>query len=1348
MATLAMIVGGVNCAWAQASYNHTYTEGVEVTTGYDYFLYNIGSGTFLTGGMDWGSRLSGDHAGKTVEFRAVNDGVYKIWTYYYSNNTLSNDGWLGTNSFMDAAEDTQAECVFTPVNVSGYINAYKIQNTRDQNSVLNKYLRYNADDTRVNWVDNADDNYAYWLIIPKASRDAVGDYTYYIPNQGINRPWERQVWCGFDWQQNNRGDWKTWDNNGWSNHPYYTVGGNDNNPCGEKFCQIYDFYQTIVRELPEGRYRLYAQAFWRDGSSGESYLYMGDAQHPLVQFNANGENTKESMTGASTAFSAGQYVNSVEKFLSTSATNVRIGINMTTANQWVIFDNFYLEYLGQCVMDYAVALPEGGAMEANKWYYFDVTTAADNYLATATTLADIICTTDGYTLTSATSGNVTLTAQDNSFSATRYYVKSSSANSLEISVANYTYTINDPTISTSYVQEGNTVTVSFTTSTNDPAPELTQDYSGVTFGGNAIEVTQTESGFTFTVPEVTANTKYMLSIPAGAISFNEDNGNAAKEFELNTPVVLDGNYYLYNPYTKKFLSRGHSYGTAAVADIYGVPFNLITDGEGKSIIKFVDNDKYLFNTYWLFADGASPDKFVISAQNIGEYSGYAFFNQNLETNNRLYVYVNEGNGDNYRVAGNAIIGDNCANEAQTVWQIKTVEEHNAIVNAYPTENIRNVIMTSDISTTVDNFNTYMSENYVETDMTSVLGTSSFGSDAGDWTWTQVRGEDGWPKYTDGYARLYQATGSFTQTISADKLPAGIYKVTMAGFDRRGANSVDEALATTYGSVSSSYLVANDQQVRMKSWKEMFDNAGKSDSWEGQKNSMDGGFADNELYIYLDGSTDLTLTIAKPNYCSVSYMCFGNFKLTRYETLDNAKEELAAAINAAEANLGFETGEYAPYNNVDALQTLAAAKAINVDEASGADIVAATTALTKATWTANTEEVNAIVGNKTFAQGSYTNKDTYDLPNGWSNSGYNTRIMGINEGTNNKGLQDEDGTVVRHAMLVKYSTSYGESEGYTLPLKPETMYEFSFDYGLWNEGGAITKNLTVTDPDGKTINMIPSTVSGNEGSKEACANAVNTAWHSYKAWFKTTTAGNYVLNIVNADGNNQRQMAFSSLELKKAVAEAVTMDETVAYTPAYTYANVTLNRNFTADVWNTFCVPFDIDNATLKAQFGDEVAVSAATLTAEAVTFTPMNEPAITANTPVIIKVPKASISEFTFNGVMIKTGEAKVTGTNAEFVGNYAGKITLPAKNCYYIAQNKLKKTTGTQTMKGFRAYFTTVSGARLSMIIDGEDTTTSIDGVEVAPLMEGSVYNLNGQRVDKAQKGLYIVNGKKVVVK
>ena len=58
-------------------------------------------------------------------------------------------------------------------------------------------------------------------------------------------------------------------------------------------------------------------------------------------------------------------------------------------------------------------------------------------------------------------------------------------------------------------------------------------------------------------------------------------------------------------------------------------------------------------------------------------------------------------------------------------------------------------------------------------------------------------------------------------------------------------------------------------------------------------------------------------------------------------------------------------------------------------------------------------------------------------------------------------------------------------------------------------------------------------------------------------------------------------------------------------------------------------------------------------------------------------------------------------------------------------------------------------AGARALSIVFGEDEATGIENL--TPTLsegEGVVYNLRGQRVNAPTKGLYIVNGKKVVIK
>lgn len=85
---------------------------------------------------------------------------------------------------------------------------------------------------------------------------------------------------------------------------------------------------------------------------------------------------------------------------------------------------------------------------------------------------------------------------------------------------------------------------------------------------------------------------------------------------------------------------------------------------------------------------------------------------------------------------------------------------------------------------------------------------------------------------------------------------------------------------------------------------------------------------------------------------------------------------------------------------------------------------------------------------------------------------------------------------------------------------------------------------------------------------------------------------------------------------------------------------------------------------------------------------------------------------------------------------------------------NKFFKAQAETKMKGFRAFFlvpNNVPSNALKAVIDGTATGIEdlvIDGVKA----NGRVYNLNGQYVGNSlnglQPGLYIQNGKKIVVK
>jgi hypothetical protein len=119
------------------------------------------------------------------------------------------------------------------------------------------------------------------------------------------------------------------------------------------------------------------------------------------------------------------------------------------------------------------------------------------------------------------------------------------------------------------------------------------------------------------------------------------------------------------------------------------------------------------------------------------------------------------------------------------------------------------------------------------------------------------------------------------------------------------------------------------------------------------------------------------------------------------------------------------------------------------------------------------------------------------------------------------------------------------------------------------------------------------------------------------------------------------------------------------------------------------------------------------------------------------------------NNVPVKADVAKYDlRDDAKFQGTY-DPIAAPNMEGLWgvTTEGKIAKGTNTAWMKGFRAYFELPDGAnaRLSFFDDATGITTIIGADE---LNDDKAYNLSGQRVQNPKKGLYIINGKKVVMK
>lgn len=498
--------------------------------------------------------------------------------------------------------------------------------------------------------------------------------------------------------------------------------------------------------------------------------------------------------------------------------------------------------------------------------------------------------------------------------------------------------------------------------------------------------------------------------------------------------------------------------------------------------------------------------------------------------------------------------------------------------------------------------------------------------------------------------------------------------------------------------------------------------------------------------------DVTIQVS-----SSSWFKADNFQLTYIDQVANSADYTAlssAIATAEEKTLGFEDDEYAPYNNIAALTALAAAKAIDPDDDNVRTVVqTATSDLEDATWTANVGEVNAIAGG--YNLDSYTNNGTYDIPNGWSTGGepygYNTRILNISESLigSNPGLA---GAVNERAILVKFSTTYGESAGYTMPLKANTVYALSFKYGLWNEKEEITKNLSVTDPNGATITVYPGSVSKNEGDAAKCANVLSTAWYDKTVWFETgATAGDYVLNITG-DGN-QRQMVFSGLMLKKAVPTTLADNQAVAPTAGLDY--IAMSRTYSSSKWNTLCLPFALNSTETSSMFSEVKVLDDISVNGDVITMSFDDATEIAAGQPYLVK----AVSDDSSLPTALRTIVSGTTNTvieEGDYSVTYQGTLvqiglTEANSDAWVVSNNNLYNVDSNVSVKANRAYFTvgSTSGVK-SLLLDFDGETTDIKSIEGGQLTidDAAIYNLAGQRMSKPVKGINIVNGKKVIIK
>lgn len=299
-------------------------------------------------------------------------------------------------------------------------------------------------------------------------------------------------------------------------------------------------------------------------------------------------------------------------------------------------------------------------------------------------------------------------------------------------------------------------------------------------------------------------------------------------------------------------------------------------------------------------------------------------------------------------------------------------------------------------------------------------------------------------------------------------------------------------------------------------------------------------------------------------------------------------------------------------------------------------------------------------------------------------------------------------------------------------------------------------LTINAAKGYLITKI--TMTGNR-FLQLSLNDNNGTWNKERQtgeWLGSSSSVSFT-NLGSDDGN---AVSYYTINIEYVAVKPVTLDESQNNTETISgnadkTVNVNLTRTLKADVWNTFCVPFDVtvegsplEGATIKQ-------IASVTEKDDGAVINFVDAPAtLEAGNAYLVRTTTAIVNP-TFNGVTVKN----VTPTNCsgnekyQLIGIYS-PLNIDASRYGKVFginnRDKLAKVKENTSIKGMRAYFLLANSATAAKLNFGGELT-GIDAVDNGEaVMTGKVYNLNGQYVGNSleglKKGVYVVNGKKVL--
>ena len=321
-----------------------------------------------------------------------------------------------------------------------------------------------------------------------------------------------------------------------------------------------------------------------------------------------------------------------------------------------------------------------------------------------------------------------------------------------------------------------------------------------------------------------------------------------------------------------------------------------------------------------------------------------------------------------------------------------------------------------------------------------------------------------------------------------------------------------------------------------------------------------------------------------------------------------------------------------------------------------------------------------------------------------------------------------------------------------PVEPAPEFALTFDP---KDGTEVAVDDQITLTFDEEAFLLYYTTDGSD-PKAPTSNVISARGNEEKVTVKGE--GNFVINayLENRKTDAQSEVFTATYPIKAAeqpvVKDLVLTDDDAEAPAPGEYETVTYSRKFFKG-YNTIVLPFEYTNLELGADA--VMKYEGATKIGEEyhVQFTRMqDDQVLEANVPYVVFVnADKKLGKFDNKKTVVAPDDLTVLGGDFDLVGSYKAyaKGESPVKKGDYIFRIDLQKAAGGNEHKAYRAYLknnTGLGSANIYMMVDGE--LTGIYNIENDENANGYIYNLNGQRVNDSQKGILIINGKKVVRK